>query len=129
MGRNTGTELGGERAEEAGERAAARYDAETGQARRQEAAAVESETEAGRAARQAARLTDRTRRTRLMWGQRLWAAWGLERPDRRDAGMVTSEYAVGLLAAVAFAGLLYKIVTGGAVRETLESLVTNALNV
>jgi hypothetical protein len=32
---------------------------------------------------------------------------------RRDDGMTTAEYAVGLIAAVAFAGILYKVVTSG----------------
>ncbi|MCX3059831.1 DUF4244 domain-containing protein [Streptomyces sp. GXMU-J5] len=50
------------------------------------------------------------------------------RAARRDAGMVTSEYAVGLLAAVAFAGVLYKVVTSGAVQSTLQSLVSKALH-
>ncbi|OON81140.1 hypothetical protein B1H18_09510 [Streptomyces tsukubensis] len=45
----------------------------------------------------------------------------------RDAGVVTSEYAMALLAAVGFAAVLYKIVTGGAVRAALESLVGRAL--
>ncbi|WP_306292940.1 DUF4244 domain-containing protein [Streptomyces tsukubensis] len=40
---------------------------------------------------------------------------------------MTSEYAMALLAAVGFAAVLYKIVTGGAVRAALESLVGRAL--
>ncbi|MFF5350180.1 DUF4244 domain-containing protein [Streptomyces diastaticus] len=47
---------------------------------------------------------------------------------RRDAGMATSEYAMALLAAVAFAGVLYKIVTGGAVASALQSAVEKALD-
>ncbi|AZM54607.1 DUF4244 domain-containing protein [Streptomyces sp. WAC 01529] len=46
----------------------------------------------------------------------------------RDAGMVTSEYAMGLIAAVGFAGLLYKVVTSGQVRAALQALVEKALN-
>lgn len=47
---------------------------------------------------------------------------------RRDAGMATSEYAMALLAAVAFAGVLYKIVTGDAVASALQSAVAKALD-
>ncbi|WP_406172063.1 DUF4244 domain-containing protein [Streptomyces sp. NBC_00996] len=48
---------------------------------------------------------------------------------RRDAGMVTSEYAVGIIAAVAFAAVLYKVVTSGQVSEELQGIVGRALNV
>ncbi|CAM5585608.1 hypothetical protein SALBM135S_07504 [Streptomyces alboniger] len=46
----------------------------------------------------------------------------------RDAGMVTSEYAMGLIAAVGFAGLLYKVVTSGQVRSALQAIVEKALH-
>lgn len=46
-----------------------------------------------------------------------------------DAGMVTSEYAVGLVAAVGFAGVLYKVVTSSAMRATLAGMVERALDV
>ncbi len=46
-----------------------------------------------------------------------------------DAGMVTSEYAVGVVAAVGFAGVLYKVVTSSAVRALLEGVVERALDV
>ncbi|HLL64707.1 MAG TPA: DUF4244 domain-containing protein [Micromonosporaceae bacterium] len=46
---------------------------------------------------------------------------------RDDAGMNTAEYAVGTLAAVAFAGLLFKVVTSDAVRQGLEALFERAL--
>ncbi|MHC5906477.1 DUF4244 domain-containing protein [Streptomyces sp. S6] len=46
----------------------------------------------------------------------------------RDAGMATSEYAVGILAAVAFAMVLYKVVTSGAVSEQLAAIVSRALS-
>ncbi|MEU1130278.1 DUF4244 domain-containing protein [Streptomyces sp. NPDC005900] len=45
-----------------------------------------------------------------------------------DAGMVTSEYAMGLIAAVGFAGLLYKVVTSDQVRAALQALVGKALD-
>lgn len=47
---------------------------------------------------------------------------------RRDAGMTTAEYAVGLIAAVAFAGILYKVVTSSAVMTALTGIVKRALS-
>ena len=46
----------------------------------------------------------------------------------RDAGMATAEYAMGLVAAVAFAVVLYKVVTSGAVSAELQSIVKRALD-
>lgn len=46
---------------------------------------------------------------------------------RGDRGMNTAEYAVGTLAAVAFAGLLLKVVTSDAVQRALTSLFERAL--
>ncbi|MGW1816345.1 DUF4244 domain-containing protein [Streptomyces sp. NPDC002125] len=45
-----------------------------------------------------------------------------------DRGMTTSEYAVGTIAACAFAAVLYKVVTSGAVLSALQSLIKNALD-
>ena len=45
-----------------------------------------------------------------------------------DAGMSTAEYAVGTVAAVAFAVVLYKIVRSDAVSSALTSIVTSALH-
>lgn len=45
-----------------------------------------------------------------------------------DAGMATAEYAMGLVAAVAFAVVLYKVVTSGAVSAELQSIVKRALD-
>ncbi|MBX5446894.1 MAG: DUF4244 domain-containing protein [Acidothermus cellulolyticus] len=45
----------------------------------------------------------------------------------RDAGMSTAEYAIGTLAACAFAALLYKVVTSSTVLQLLTGLVTRAL--
>ncbi len=47
---------------------------------------------------------------------------------RSDAGMNTAEYAVGTLAAVAFAGILLAVLTSDAVRSALQALVERALN-
>lgn len=47
---------------------------------------------------------------------------------RREDGMTTAEYAVGLIAAVAFAGVLYKVVTSGTVVAALTTIVKRALS-
>lgn len=44
-----------------------------------------------------------------------------------DAGMTTAEYAVGTVAACAFAAVLYKVVTGDSVVSGLTDLVDTAL--
>lgn len=46
---------------------------------------------------------------------------------RRDDGMTTAEYAVGLIAAVAFAGILYKVITSPPVQAALAAIVKRAL--
>ncbi|MFE5921633.1 DUF4244 domain-containing protein [Streptomyces sp. NPDC056468] len=50
------------------------------------------------------------------------------RAARRDAGMVTSEYAMGIVATVAFAVVLYKVVTSGQVSAQLQDIVKQALD-
>ena len=45
-----------------------------------------------------------------------------------DAGMSTAEYAVGTVAAVAFAVVLYKIARSPAVSSALSSIITSALH-
>jgi hypothetical protein len=45
-----------------------------------------------------------------------------------DRGMTTAEYAVGTVAAVAFAVVLYKIVRSDAVSSTLTQIVQSALH-
>ena len=47
----------------------------------------------------------------------------------RDRGMTTAEYAVGMIAAVAFAGVLYKVVTSGTVFSALTKIIQSALAV
>ncbi|MBB2945078.1 hypothetical protein FB565_004811 [Actinoplanes lutulentus] len=44
-----------------------------------------------------------------------------------DAGMSTAEYAVGTLAAVAFAGILLKVVSSPAVQQALTGIIGRAL--
>jgi hypothetical protein len=46
---------------------------------------------------------------------------------RGDAGMNTAEYAVGTLAAVAFAGLLLKVLTSDSVQKALAGVIQRAL--
>ncbi|MBL1085674.1 DUF4244 domain-containing protein [Streptomyces actinomycinicus] len=52
----------------------------------------------------------------------------MRRACRQDAGMVTSEYAMGIIAAVGFALLLYEVVTSGQVRAELQAIVKKALS-
>jgi hypothetical protein len=49
-------------------------------------------------------------------------------PARNDRGMSTAEYAVGTVAAAAFAGLLFKIVTSPEVRKMLVDIIHRALS-
>ncbi|MFJ2182943.1 DUF4244 domain-containing protein [Streptomyces anulatus] len=57
-----------------------------------------------------------------------WAARWAGRVGRSDRGMTTSEYAVGTIAACAFAAVLYKVVNSGPVMSALQSLVEDALD-
>ncbi|CAM5528116.1 hypothetical protein SAVIM338S_04073 [Streptomyces avidinii] len=45
-----------------------------------------------------------------------------------DAGMSTSEYAMGTIAACAFAAVLYKVVTSEVVSTALQSTIGKALD-
>lgn len=47
---------------------------------------------------------------------------------RAEAGMTTAEYAVGTVAAVAFAAVLYKVVRSSAVQSALSAIVQSALH-
>jgi hypothetical protein len=47
---------------------------------------------------------------------------------RAEAGMTTAEYAVGTIAAVAFAAVLYKIVRSSAVQSALSAIIQSALH-
>jgi len=64
-----------------------------------------------------------TRRWRRLVVARLAGAVGGE------AGMSTAEYAIGTIAAAAFAAVLYKVVTGGTIVGALTNLVQQALSV
>ena len=50
------------------------------------------------------------------------------RAAANDLGMTTAEYAVGTVAAVAFAVVLYKVVRSPAVSAALSSIVQSALH-
>lgn len=45
-----------------------------------------------------------------------------------DSGMSTVEYAIGTIAAAAFAAILYSVVTGHSIVTALTNIVTRALN-
>ncbi|MEW2046098.1 DUF4244 domain-containing protein [Streptomyces sp. NPDC051445] len=59
---------------------------------------------------------------------RLCALMCRVRAARGDAGMVTSEYAMGIVAAVGFAVLLYQVVTSEVVAAQLQAIVKRALS-
>jgi hypothetical protein len=58
----------------------------------------------------------------------LLVAGRLRRVRGSDAGMSTAEYAVGTVAAVAFAVVLYKVVRSPAVSSALSEIVRSALH-
>jgi hypothetical protein len=73
------------------------------------------------------KLDDETRCTGGSgWRQALTRRWAHVRAGDED-GMSTAEYAVGTVAACAFAAVLYKVVTGGSVVTALGDLVQSAL--
>jgi hypothetical protein len=59
--------------------------------------------------------------------RRLIARFEHLRGGAADAGMNTAEYAVGTLAAVAFAGILLKVLTSGNVQAALTAVIDRAL--
>ena len=61
-----------------------------------------------------------SRRIRLLAGR-------LRHLCHDDAGMSTVEYAIGCIAAAAFAAVLYAVVSGDSVVEALTQLVQRAL--
>ncbi|MBT2393130.1 DUF4244 domain-containing protein [Streptomyces maoxianensis] len=63
-----------------------------------------------------------------MWNPMRGWLHGLSRRMRKDSGMTTSEYAMGTIAACAFAAVLYKVVTSGAVSGALQSVIGKALD-
>ncbi|MDQ0378717.1 DUF4244 domain-containing protein [Amycolatopsis thermophila] len=57
---------------------------------------------------------------------RWWRRW-LRPVITADDGMSTAEYAIGTIAAAAFAALLYSVVTGDSVLAALTGLIQQAL--
>jgi hypothetical protein len=58
---------------------------------------------------------------------RQWAMVRLAGAARGEAGMSTVEYAIGTVAAAAFAMVLYTVVTGDSIVDALDALVQRAL--
>ncbi|MFF5108491.1 DUF4244 domain-containing protein [Streptosporangium sp. NPDC000509] len=67
------------------------------------------------------------RRDRSRWLRARWAL--LVAGAHRDQGMSTAEYAVGTIAACAFAALLFKVVTSSDVQQMITGLINRALTV
>ncbi|WP_342781435.1 DUF4244 domain-containing protein [Streptomyces roseicoloratus] len=62
-------------------------------------------------------------------GRRLCGWWrSRTAAARRDTGMSTTEYAMGTIAAAAFAAVLYKVLTSGTVSKALEAVIGKALD-
>lgn len=68
-----------------------------------------------------------TRRDWSRWPRARWAL--LTTGAHRDQGMSTAEYAVGTIAACAFAALLFKVVTSSEVQQMITALINRALTV
>jgi len=49
--------------------------------------------------------------------------------EQAQAGMTTAEYAVGTLAACAFAAVLMAVVRSGSIKDALTGLITSALSI
>lgn len=65
------------------------------------------------------------------FSQRVSAALAvrLQQLGRREEGMVSAEYAVGILAAIAFALVLLAVLKSGAIKDALSGIITNGLSV
>jgi hypothetical protein len=50
-----------------------------------------------------------------------------EDPDRGERGMVSAEWAVGIIAAVAIAGVLLAVVTNGRVEDALLDFILSVI--
>ena len=53
----------------------------------------------------------------------------LQRLTSKEEGMATAEYAIGTLAAAAFAGLLLALMRSGSLSGALQSIIEQALSV
>jgi hypothetical protein len=64
--------------------------------------------------------------------QRTWRALTARRDQLRllgQSGMTTAEYAVGTLAACAFAATLLAVVRSGAIKSALSQIIASALSI
>lgn len=57
------------------------------------------------------------------------AAAARELRRTKDAGMTTAEYAVGTIAACAFAALLLAVIKSGSIESLVANVITTALSV
>lgn len=71
-----------------------------------------------------ARTAPRGRAAGAARGRR-WREW----VARSEAGMTTAEYAVGTIAACAFAAVLLAIINSGGVRDLVTTVITTAISV
>jgi hypothetical protein len=62
-----------------------------------------------------------------LWGAGLRGIVARRRRAGADAGMNTAEYAIGTMAAVAFAGVLLKVLTSGSIQRALTGVIEGAL--
>lgn len=67
-----------------------------------------------------------SRPARITWPR--FSKWVHYAAVNRERGMSTAEYAVGTIAACAFAALLFKVVSSPEVQEMLTALINRALN-
>ena len=67
--------------------------------------------------------------TRQLWLWRRLTVGSLRFRGQTQAGMTTAEYAVGTLAACAFAAVLLAVVRSGAVKTALTELIASALSI
>ncbi|MEU8355629.1 DUF4244 domain-containing protein [Nonomuraea sp. NPDC048882] len=71
-------------------------------------------------------VPSRPRSARITWPR--FSKWVHYATVNRERGMSTAEYAVGTIAACAFAALLFKVVSSPEVQEMLTALINRALN-
>lgn len=62
----------------------------------------------------------------LAWAQTRQA---VERLRNEEDGMTTAEYAIGTLAAAAFAALLMSVIKGGGIKSALTAIIKQALSI
>nr|WP_318839600.1 DUF4244 domain-containing protein [Streptomyces arboris] len=90
----------------------------------QEEARTEGEKGAVGACCRTRRATRSAGRSAATW----LARWQGGAGRSSDSGMTTSEYAVGTIAACAFAAVLYKVVNSGPVMSAMQSMIEGALD-